>query len=769
LRALLREFTQILEVEWELPNDLALIADEMLEAIGQTALCSKQARRRHLIVLVRSKFHMNKKKVQSFLNEAAKAKRYFDPTTKARITDLFDHADATGFAEWAGSQGLPSHLLQMFKPPTDDETLGYFHAQLEEATINRSDARRGVQEERRQSLLRSLFGSWLFRSSEAKAVMAFNAGMQPDEIEADYFSHLQRHYPTALKRSCGAYAIAVTASQIEECKEGELRAVLFRELVAAHDQLSNYSYVFVWFTLPRKSALHGKVWELVHDTTIYAERFQQDKLQAGYFHPSTIAQTTTDYVPGVDAAKAEFDTHQSGFAFRDCIVVCSDMVDAEHVSADVDSVLLLMERNVADERPIPCPACRSLNVRGNSYPVFGVKSWECQNALCPEKSAFDRGNRFSLSSILRAEASREPNALIPEESLTKWKLDVVGRKSKGEILDFIVRHYSLPGDRLTFVNWDELPASCRGRRITKRGFQASANGLSDPLSPFEQTPYFNRYLNVPSVARAEKWTKVEAHYPWLELYEGSCLDVLQSLPANTVDGAVTSPPYYNAREYSTWPNLYCYLYDMKVAAAGVYRTLKPGGYYLFNIFDYFDNDNIVAFSALGKRRLPLGAYMAQVFRTCGFSLEGNIVWHKGEIQGKRNYNQGNRAPFYQLPLNTWEHILVLRKPGQEVDTLAFPEALFCRPVLKWFNGENRHGHSAPFPHDIPDLLCSRLPPGARVLDPFAGSLTTAVVCHSHDQASVAIELHRPYCDLGLRKIAEDQAQLSLFDLPGVPT
>lgn len=444
-------------------------------------------------------------------------------------------------------------------------------------------------------------------------------------------------------------------------------------------------------------------------------------------------------------------------------MICTNTVSLERTTDNVDTVLLLMEKNVADERPIPCPACRSLDIRGNSYSIFGVKGWECQNPLCPERSAFDRGNRFSLISTMREGLSRGPNGLIPEESLVKWKLDVVGEKEHKDILEMIVRHYSFPGDDLIFVNWDKVPKTYLGRRITNRKFRSSSEGNKDPLNAFEKTPYFNRYLNVSSVISEKEAREIQTPWSWLTLYEGSCLQVLHSaISDNTLDGAVTSPPYFNAREYATWPNLYCYLYDMKVAAEGVYRVLKPGGYYLYNIFDYFDNDNILAMSALGKRRLPLGAYMAQIFRKCGFILEGDIVWHKGEIEGKRNYNQGNRAPFYQLPLNTWEHILVLRKPGTMVPSLTFPQAIFCRPVLKWFGGKNRHGHSAPFPTDLPELLCSKLPPGANILDPFAGSLTTAIVCYQHEQKATMIELHKSYCDLGLRKISDIEGQLPLF-------
>lgn len=45
-----------------------------------------------------------------------------------------------------------------------------------------------------------------------------------------------------------------------------------------------------------------------------------------------------------------------------------------------------LRKNMRDERIVPCPTCRSNNVRGNSYPVLGVKSWECNNVFAVIKA-----------------------------------------------------------------------------------------------------------------------------------------------------------------------------------------------------------------------------------------------------------------------------------------------------------------------------------------------------------------------------------------------
>lgn len=64
---------------------------------------------------------------------------------------------------------------------------------------------------------------------------------------------------------------------------------------------------------------------------------------------------------------------------------------------------------------------------------------------------------------------------------------------------------------------------------------------------------------------------------------------------------------------------------------------------------------------MGDKRMILGAYIIDLFERIGFKIYSNLIWNKGEIQGNRNFNQGNNTPYYQAPLNCWEHIFVFSK------------------------------------------------------------------------------------------------------------
>ena len=110
------------------------------------------------------------------------------------------------------------------------------------------------------------------------------------------------------------------------------------------------------------------------------------------------------------------------------------------------SILILLEKNERDETLIPCPTCRSKKVQGNSYPVLGVRSWECKNYFCADKSKSNRGKRYSLASLQKQQAIEDDTNLIPIESLKRWKLDCLEKTDEKEALTMLIQHYTLVGD-----------------------------------------------------------------------------------------------------------------------------------------------------------------------------------------------------------------------------------------------------------------------------------------------------------------------------------
>jgi hypothetical protein len=78
----------------------------------------------------------------------------------------------------------------------------------------------------------------------------------------------------------------------------------------------------------------------------------------------------------------------------------------------------------------------------------------------------------------------------------------------------------------------------------------------------------------------------------IKILWGNCLDKLKMFPNESVGLMCTSPPYYNARDYSVWNNLNDYLNFMTEIIKECYRVLDNHRVFVFNVSDVVDNDNL---------------------------------------------------------------------------------------------------------------------------------------------------------------------------------
>ena len=142
------------------------------------------------------------------------------------------------------------------------------------------------------------------------------------------------------------------------------------------------------------------------------------------------------------------------------------------------------------------------------------------------------------------------------------------------------------------------------------------------------------------------------------------------MDSESVQLMVTSPPYYNARDYSQWATLDDYLDEMSSIIKECYRVLDNHRPFVFNVGDIFDNDNRHTESSWGKRRIPLGAYFTKIFEDHGFQFVDDFIWDKGEVQTQRHKNGNRPYPLYQYPINCYEHIFVFYK--HRLDEMLYP-------------------------------------------------------------------------------------------------
>ncbi|WP_080500114.1 DNA-methyltransferase [Lactiplantibacillus plantarum] len=565
------------------------------------------------------------------------------------------------------------------------------------------------------------------------------------DVNGNYIDILKSKFN--LSRSNSLSIINIDDTTILEAKKRKmtLSNMLAHVIKTSYDDLDNFSHLAI---LVDSHISESEKWNIWSDSVLYAEKFRQVKETKGYFHPDKIKNQTKNYIKELESRKAQFSLSNEGFTYLDTYII------RNHSS---NGLVILFEKNQKDERVIPCPICYSTNVRGNSYPKINVKSWECSNPLCPGRSKSNRGHRFSLNSEIMQIATTNKKNIISDSDLKKWKLDYVEEKSITDVIKMIIQRYSLINDVVVTYNLFTEDKKILDRKIVSK--TTLFTEITNDFDKFECSSFFKRFVYKSEKRTTEHENKIKYQDDYLTMINGDSTEVMASMLENSIDSAVTSPPYYNAREYAQWENIYTYLYDMYNNALQVYHILKPGGIYLFNIFDYFDNENTIAFSAMGKKRMILGAYIINIFRRIGFKLNENIIWFKGEIQGNRAFNQGNPFPFYQAPLNTWEHIFVFSKGKNQ---LKFDSVLKEPPVKKMVRGRNILGHTAPFPEHVPELLIRRLKHNQVIIDPYVGSGTTNIVAHRYLINSIGIERSKQYYQLAIRRYQMESENFKLF-------
>ena len=553
-------------------------------------------------------------------------------------------------------------------------------------------------------------------------------------------------------------------------------------------------------------------WEIYSYLTIYVEKFQKIKETGQHYFPEILCKEYLENHNEIKISKDdevilrkyykeeisfeqlqksktfvfsnneniinEFRNIYSGFAFVDCIILKNEgenYPNSKEMNFLINSneILLLFLKHEKDSRKIPCPVCGSLKISGNSFPEIGVRSWECKNIHCSERSKTNRGKRYSARAIFmqNARSDERKENIILKNMIAKWRKDIVVNQDIDALYSMMTKYYALVGDKITGINVENkkgLQKICAKEKREIEIFEFNTfvgkieNGLYREF--FEESKDFkfldNFLYEKKSKNYSEKFREIPIGNHHM-LYHGDCRQVLEELP-EPVANMVTSPPYYNAREYSQWNSLYQYVQEMYEMACKSFEKLQKGGVYFFNIGDITDNEKIVVKSKMGEKRVPLGAYIILIFRKAGFELLDNIIWNKGEPQSQRHKNDGNFVPYYQRPANCYEHIFVFKKPGklhrnskQKENQLTSNVQRFV-PVYKiGRGGVNTLGHTAPFPEDIPRLSISCFTnPGDTVLDPYLGSGTTIIVASKEGRIGFGVEKDVKSVELSEKRVED---------------
>ena len=236
------------------------------------------------------------------------------------------------------------------------------------------------------------------------------------------------------------------------------------------------------------------------------------------------------------------------------------------------------------------------------------------------------------------------------------------------------------------------------------------------------------------------------------LLKGDSSETLKNIKDGDINLIFTSPPYYNAREYSDYSSYEKYLNDLKKVFVECNRVLEDGRFIIVNVSPIITKRPGREFESI---RYPIHFDIHKVLEESGFYFIDEIIWIKPEasVPNRIGGYLQTKTPLAYKPNCITESILVYRKKSN---------FLLDKNIKRYKNYEKNDNevdssncwYIAPksskiHPAVFPEELCKRVLKyysfkGDVVLDPFAGSGTFGKVAFKMHRIPVMCELNEDY-------------------------
>lgn len=298
---------------------------------------------------------------------------------------------------------------------------------------------------------------------------------------------------------------------------------------------------------------------------------------------------------------------------------------------------------------------------------------------------------------------------------------------------------------------EERPAASDAPRADRAGHPTGARLAAPP--PIKQTVG----LTEGRLPNGVPWTLINA-----DISEG-----LRLLPDQSVDCAVTSPPYFWQRDYGVdgqighESSIDAFVEVLTSSFTELRRVLKDDGTFFLNLGDTYYSAKgrphgrdkkhsgrqlartqlrAVDGPGLGLPRKSLIGIpwrVALALQADGWTLRSDVIWQRPATLPEPSA--------HDRPWRTYEHLFI-----------------FSKGTKYWFNrdgldgdedvwritarAENPGVHFAPFPRELVSRCLSvGCRPGGTVLDPFVGSGTTMLEALRRGSPAIGIDLNPEYC------------------------
>lgn len=248
---------------------------------------------------------------------------------------------------------------------------------------------------------------------------------------------------------------------------------------------------------------------------------------------------------------------------------------------------------------------------------------------------------------------------------------------------------------------------------------------------------------------------------------GDSEEILQDLPAQSIDLVFTSPPYFNARpEYNDYLDYEEYLLKIRKIIREVHRVLAEGRFFVMNVSPVLIRRS---HRNQSSKRIAVPFDMHRLFIEEGYEFVDDIIWEKPEgagwATGRGRRFAADRNPLQYKPVPVTEYILVYRKESDKLidwHIRAHPDPEIVKRsriddeyektnVWKIKPAHDRR-HPAIFPLELAEKVISYYSfKGDVVLDPFAGIGTTGKAAVKSGRRFVLIEKEPSYIEIILNE------------------
>jgi adenine-specific DNA-methyltransferase len=256
------------------------------------------------------------------------------------------------------------------------------------------------------------------------------------------------------------------------------------------------------------------------------------------------------------------------------------------------------------------------------------------------------------------------------------------------------------------------------------------------------------------------------------LSQGDALETLLTLPSESMQLIVTSPPYNIGKEYEAQTSIETYLARQTEIIQQLYRILKPAGNICWQIGNYVDDGEV----------FPLDIFYYPIFKRLGFKLRNRIVWHfrhglhtskrfsgryetllwftktddyvfnldpvrvPSKYPGKRHYKGPNKGkpsgnPAGKNPSDVWE---ILAEDWES--------CFWDIPNVK-ANHPEKTAHPCQFPVELVErCVLAFTSEQDWILDPYAGVGSSLIAGIIHDRKVIGIEKESAYVQTAKQRI-----------------